>query len=49
MLSNGVVAWAMSPSKYVQEAVKGVEEHLEKRYEGRRLYKHAATPFPKDY
>jgi hypothetical protein len=27
-LPNGVHAWALSPSKYVQEAVKMVDQHL---------------------
>lgn len=27
-LENGVVAWAVSPSKYVQEAVATVQKHL---------------------
>ena len=29
-LDNGVFAWGMSPEKYVQEAVRNVEEHLTK-------------------
>ena len=29
-LENGVEAWGMSPSKYVQEAVRNVEEQLKK-------------------
>ena len=29
-LDNGVFAWGMSPAKYVQEAVRNVEEHLTK-------------------
>ena len=27
-LDNGVFAWGISPAKYVQEAVRNVEEHL---------------------
>jgi Reverse transcriptase (RNA-dependent DNA polymerase) len=34
VLSNGVVAWGMSSSKYVQEAVKNVELYLERNYSG---------------
>ena len=30
VLPNGVVAWGMSSSKYAQEVVKNVEEHLSK-------------------
>ena len=29
-LDNGVFAWCMSPAKYLQEAVRNVEEHLTK-------------------
>ena len=29
-LDNGMFAWGMSPEKYVQEAVRNVEEHLTK-------------------
>jgi hypothetical protein len=43
-LPNGVVAWGMSPSQYVQEAVKNVEEYLARKgLPG--LPKRAATPF----
>jgi hypothetical protein len=50
-LPNGVEAWAMSPSnKYVQEAVKNVEESLEREYHhGRKLVRKAATPFKSNY
>lgn len=46
-LENGVVAWAMSPSKYVQEAVANVQKHLKER--GQSLAKNAVTPFSSDY
>ena len=48
VLPNGVVAWGLSPSKYVQEAVKNVEEHLAKQG-GRKLAKRASAPFPTGY
>ena len=48
-LPNGVIAWAMSPSKYIQESIRSVEEYLAKEYGGRKLQKKAATPFPRDY
>ena len=48
-LPNGVQAWATSPSKYIQEAVKNVEDHLHKEYGGRKLAKRASAPFPRDY
>ena len=47
-LPNGVVAWAMSPSKYIQESVRSVEEYLMKEYGGRKLQKRVPTLFPKD-
>ena len=48
-LENGVLAWTLSPSKYVQEAVRNVKEYHEREYPGRRWPKQAATPFLKDY
>ena len=48
-LPNRVVAWAMSPSKYIQESVKSVEEYLMREYGGRKLQKKADTLFPRDY
>ena len=47
-LPNGVESWAMSPSKYVQEAVKNAETFSTEKF-GRGLPKKAATPFPRDY
>ena len=48
-LPNGVEAWSTSPRKYVQEAVKNVELHLAKQYDGRKLAKRASTPFAPNY
>ena len=48
-LDNGVFAWGMSPEKYVQEAVRNVEEHLTKEYGGRKLPKQATAPWPSKY
>ena len=48
-LDNGVFAWGMSPAKYVQEAVRNVEEHLTKEYRGRKLPKRATAPCPSKY
>ena len=33
--ANGVMAWAMSPSKYVQEAVSNCKKHIGSHYDGR--------------
>jgi hypothetical protein len=46
-LGNGVVAWGLSASKYVQGAVLNVKNYLAK--EGRKLPNRAATPFVQGY
>ena len=47
-LTNGVHAWAFSSSQYVNEAVKSVEEHLEKG--GKQLMpKKPGTPISTSY
>jgi hypothetical protein len=48
-LESGVEAWSMSPSKYVQEAVKNVKNYLQEKEPGRPWPKKAPTPFVKDY
>jgi hypothetical protein len=48
-LENGVEAWSMSPSKYVQEAVENVKNYLQEKEPGRPWLKKAPTPFSKDY
>ena len=48
-LDNGVFAWGMSPAKYIQEAVRNVEEHLTKEYGGRKLPKESTDPWPSKY
>ncbi len=49
-LENGVWAWSLSPSKYVQEAIRNckkyVEENLPKFY---KLTSLAPNPFPTDH
>ena len=39
----------MSPSKYVQEAVKNVKNYLQEKDPGRPWLKRAPIPFSKDY
>ena len=46
-LDNGVVAWGMSSSKYVQEAVSNVEKRLKEK--NLNLPKRATTPFATGY
>jgi len=49
-MDNGVTAWALSPTKYVQEAVKNVEAHLLERYDGRKLPRNRGSgPWPSGY
>ena len=48
-LPNGVNTWYNSPSKYVQEVVRNIEEHLVKEYDRRRLVKCASAPFLNNY
>ena len=45
-LPNGVMAWALSPSKYVNQAVRNCETHLKDHFDGRfSLPKGADNPF----
>ena len=49
MLPNGVQAWGVSSSKYVQEAVANVSRSLVDRNVGKQLRQRAASPWPTDY
>lgn len=46
-LANGQRAWSFSPSQYVQEAVKNVENYLEKK--GKKLPTNNKTPMVTSY
>ena len=49
-MSNGVWAWAISPSKYMQEAVKNCQQFLKNNCdEEYKLIHHAPNPFPLGY
>jgi hypothetical protein len=48
MMANGVEAWMISPTKYVEEAVKNVETYLQKEY-GKKFPKRVSGPLPMDY
>ena len=48
-LCNGRKAWSMSPSKYVQEAVKNVEKHLLNEMKGRKLPAKYRGLWPSEY
>jgi len=43
-MPNGVMAWGMSSSKYVQQAIKMVQDQLEKEYGDRKLRTQAQPP-----
>ncbi len=46
-LANNVLAWSISPSKYVDQAVKNCEKHLSGKLTGRySLPLQAKNPFP---
>jgi Reverse transcriptase (RNA-dependent DNA polymerase) len=47
-MPNGVEAWMISPTKYIREAIKSVERHLEKEY-GSKLPKRVSGPLPTGY
>ena len=46
---NGVQAWALSSSKYVQEAVQNVENYLRDELGGETLRNRAPTLFMSEY
>jgi hypothetical protein len=49
-LPNGVMAWGLSPSKYIVQAVKNCQLHLtEKLNEKYLIPARADNPFPVDY
>ena len=49
-LDNGVWAWAMSPAKYVREAVRNCIVHLSSKYGVKyRMSKKAENPFKMEY
>jgi hypothetical protein len=49
VFQNGVVAWGMSYSKYVQSAVKNVQEYLAVLPGDQNLQKKAYGPFAGGY
>jgi hypothetical protein len=49
-LSNGVMAWGLSSSKYVVQAVKNCQLHMTEKLAGRySITARADNPFPVDY
>jgi len=49
VLPNGVVAWGMSSSKYVQEAVSNVDRYLASNHIGKSLKNKVKSPWPSGY
>ena len=49
VLPNGVQAWAMSPSKYIQAAVANVKDYHSRTYPTRTWAKRTSGPFPLNY
>jgi hypothetical protein len=49
VLPNGVTAWGMSSSKYIQATVRIVKDHHAKMYPGCGWVKRAAAPLPSGY
>jgi hypothetical protein len=47
-LENGVQAWSMSPSKYIKDAVRNVDDYLSKNGD-RKLPGRCKAPWPTDY
>ena len=48
-MNNGVTAWAISPSKYVNEAVNSSEKLIQENMPGHKHSSRATNPFPTDY
>jgi hypothetical protein len=49
VLPNGVIAWGMSSSRYVNAAVQNVRDYLATSAGVQTLKKKATVPFPVDY
>ena len=48
-MNNGVTAWAISPSKYVDEAVNNCEKWIQENMPEHKHSTRATNPFPTDY
>ena len=45
-LPDGMEAWSVIPSKYVQKSIKNVKEYINKEFPGMVLLKNLSAPFP---
>ena len=48
-LNNGITCWSMSSAKYVQEAVRNVEDYIDRNLEGRKLKRSPTYSWPTNY
>ena len=48
-MNNGVTAWAISPNKYVNEAVNNCEKWIQENMQEHKHSCRASNPFPTDY
>ena len=48
-MNNGVTPWAISPSKYVNEAVNHGEKWIQENLPGHEHSSRASNPLPTDY
>ena len=48
-MNSGVSAWAISPSKYVNEAVNNCEKWMQESMPEHKHSSRATNPFPTDY
>ena len=48
-MSNGVTPWAISPSKYFNEAVNNYEKWIQENIPGHKQVNRAPNPFPTGY
>ena len=48
-LNNGIRCWSMSSVKYVQEAVRNIEDYIERNLVGRKLNKNPTYSWPSNY
>ena len=48
-MNNGVTAWAIIPSKYVNEAINNGEKRVQENMPGHKQGNRATNPFPTDY
>ena len=48
-MNNGVTAWAIIPSKYVNEAVDNCEKYIQENMPKHKHHSRTSNPFPTEY